>query len=346
MKVLDVKAESNHSKILIGERLVHLSKYLEGRKVIILTDSNILKYYSNDLPEGIPIIEMGLGEKNKTLATIEMIMGKLLELEADRTSFLLSIGGGIVCDVGGFAASVYMRGIPFGFVSTTLLSQVDASVGGKNGVNFEGFKNMVGVFNQPEFVLCDNTMFSTLEEEEFQSGFAEIIKAGAIKNPELFNYCKENSDKALANDEEVITSMIYDSVKIKADVVEADEREKGERRLLNFGHTFAHALEKKTGILHGNAVSIGMVLAATVSQKLGMLSDEEVYAIKEVLESYGLPTKSQIPVKDLFEVMKQDKKRVGDSIHIVLLEKIGQAIACKMKFKNLETIIDDLSSDI
>jgi len=345
MKILDVKAESNKSKILIGEKLANLSKYLEGRKVVILTDSNILKYYGNDLPDGIPIIEMGLGEKNKTLATIEMIMGKLLDAEADRTSFLLAIGGGIVCDVGGFAASVYMRGIPFGFVSTTLLSQVDASVGGKNGVNFKGFKNMVGVFNQPEFVLCDNTMFSTLEDKEFRSGFAEIIKAGAIRNASLFNYCKENVVKALENDEETITNMIYDSVKIKANVVEADEREKGERRLLNFGHTFAHALEKKTGMLHGNAVSIGMVLASMVSQKLGMLSDNEVQSIKKVLESYGLPTTSEIPVKDLFEAMKQDKKRVGDSIHLVLLEKIGQAVACKMKYNNLETIIDDLSSN-
>lgn len=346
MKILDVKAESKHSKILIGERIAHLSKYIAGRNVIILTDPNILKYYKNDLPSGIPIIEMGLGEKNKTLATIDMIMGKLVKLEADRTSFLLAIGGGIVCDVGGFAASVYMRGIPFGFVSTTLLSQVDASVGGKNGVNFEGFKNMVGVFNQPEFVLCDNAMFSTLEEEEFRSGFAEIIKAGAIKSASLFNYCRENSVKALSNDGKTITSMIYDSVKIKADVVEADEREKGERRLLNFGHTFAHALEKKTGMLHGNAVSIGMVLAARLSQKLGMLSNKEVLAIQEVLNSYGLPTHSEIPVKDLFQAMKQDKKRVGDSIHLVLLEEIGHAISCKMKFNNLETIINDLSSDI
>ena len=192
MKVFEVKAESKPSKILIGERLSNLPKYLEGRNVIILTDSNILKYYNNDLPTGIPIIEMGLGEKNKTISTIEMIMGELLKLEADRTSFLLAIGGGIVCDVGGCAASVYMRGIPFGFVSTTLLSQVDASVGGKNGVNYEGFKNMVGVFNQPEFVLCDNRMFSTLEKDEFRSGFAEIIKAGAIKNVSLFRYCKEH----------------------------------------------------------------------------------------------------------------------------------------------------------
>lgn len=346
MKVLEVKAESKVSKILIGEKLTQLHKYIEGRKVIILTDSNILKYYSNDLPKDIPVIEIGLGEKNKTLNTIDMIMGRLVELEADRTSFLIAIGGGIVCDIGGFAASVYMRGIPFAFVSTTLLAQVDASVGGKNGVNFEGFKNMVGVFNQPEFVICDTSMFSTLEDQEFRSGFAEIIKAGAIKDVSLFNYCKENADEALNKNEEIITSLIYESVKIKSIVVEADEKEHGERRLLNFGHTFAHALEKMTGLIHGEAVSIGMVLAAKVSCKLGLLLKEEANEIADVLESYGLPTKSEIPVKELFTAMKQDKKRIGDSIHLVLLEKIGKAVSRKMTFNELESIIDDLHSDI
>ncbi|MGD2033965.1 MAG: 3-dehydroquinate synthase [Bacteroidales bacterium] len=346
MKVLEVKAESQSSKILIGEKLSNLTSYIKGRNVIILTDSNILKYYKNNLPSGIPVIEIGLGEKNKTLKTIDMIMGRLLELEADRTSFLLAIGGGIVCDVGGFAASVYMRGIPFAFVSTTLLSQVDASVGGKNGVNYQGYKNMVGVFNQPEFVLCDNHMFATLEQEEFRSGFAEIIKAGAIRNSDLFNYCRNNAAAALANEEEVITNMIYESVKVKAEVVEADEKEHGERRLLNFGHTFAHALEKTTGILHGKAVSTGMVLAAKVSHKLGMLSKEEVDELTQVLNSYGLPTKSGIPLSELFSAMKQDKKRAGDFIHLVLLNKTGHAVTQKLSYKELQSIINDLRSNI
>lgn len=347
MKTLDVKAESKTSQILIGERLANVNKYLvPGRKTIILTDSNILKYYKNQLPQGIPIIEMGLGEKNKTMDTIGMIMGKLVEFEADRTSFLLAIGGGIVCDVGGFAASIYMRGIPFGFVSTTLLSQVDASVGGKNGVNYEGYKNMVGVFNQPDFVICDNNMFSTLDHEEFRSGFAEIIKAGAIKNASLFDYCRDNVTKALENSDEVITHMVYESVKIKAHVVEADEREKGERRLLNFGHTFAHAIEKMTKTLHGKAVSAGMVLAAIVSQKLGMISKQEVEDIKNVITAYGLPTSPEIPVQDLFEAMKQDKKREGDSIHLVVLERIGHAVTRKVSYNELQHIIDDLRSDI
>jgi 3-dehydroquinate synthase len=346
MKILEVKAESKISKIFIGEQLANLPRYIAGRKTIILTDVNILKHYADHFPPGIPVIEMGLGEKNKTLATIDWIMGKLVEAEADRTSFLLAIGGGIVCDVGGFAASVYMRGISFGFVSTTLLSQVDASVGGKNGVNFQGFKNMIGVFNQPEFVICDNQMLTTLASEEFRSGFAEIIKAGAIKNAALFDYCEENVVGALANSEPVLTQMVYDAVRIKADVVEADEREKGERRLLNFGHTFAHALEKKTGMMHGHAVSAGMVIAARVSGILNMIGEDELQRIIKVLDSYKLPVTPGISVNELFAAMKQDKKREGEFIHLVLLESIGKAVTRKISYSELQTIMDDLHSDI
>lgn len=344
MKKLEVKAESKISQILIGEKLANLSHYINGRNAVIVTDYNILKYYHDKLPQGIPVIEIGLGETHKTLRTIDFIMGKLVEYQADRTTFLVAVGGGIVCDVAGFASSVYMRGLPFGFVSTTLLSQVDASVGGKNGVNYEGYKNMVGVFNQPDFVICDDEMLRTLDPDEFRSGFAEIIKAGAIKNAGLFEYCRNNAQQALAFDRETLTQMIYESVLMKAKVVEADEREKGERRLLNFGHTFAHAIEKKTGILHGKAVSMGMVLAAKTSQSLGMISEKEADAISEVLQLYRLPVKPVIPVGELFDAMKKDKKREGDHIHLVLLEKIGHAVTRKVSFTELQKIVDDLRS--
>jgi 3-dehydroquinate synthase len=346
MKTLEVKAESKTSFIHIGEQLQNLPNYIIGRKTVIVTDTNIIKYYSQLFPVDVPVIDIGLGEKNKTLRTIDYVMGKLVEAEADRSTFIVGIGGGIVCDVTGFAASIYMRGIPFGFVSTTLLSQVDASVGGKNGVNFEGFKNMIGVFNQPEFVLCDTKMFSTLDNEEFRSGFAEIIKAGAIKDASLFTYCKSHFHEALEMNSDVINHMVYESVKIKACVVEADERETGERRLLNFGHTFAHSIEKMTGMLHGNAVSIGMVLATRVSQQLGMISKNDANEIITVITSYGLPVRSEIPVEKLFDAMKQDKKREGESIYLILLERIGHAVSRKVSYKELHNIINDLRSDI
>ena len=346
MKIISVHAESKNSAILIGERFSNVMHYIKGRKTVILTDSNLLKHYKTQFPKNIPVIEMGLGEKNKTLPAVESIIGQLVGYEADRSTFLLVVGGGIVCDVGGFVASIYMRGIPFGFVSTTLLSQVDASVGGKNGVNFKGYKNMIGVFNQPEFVLCDNEMLKTLEEEEFRSGFAEIIKAGAIKDASLFNYCKEHVQEALEKKEDVIHHLIYESVRIKADVVAADEREKGERRLLNFGHTFAHSIEKMSPTLHGNAVSIGIVLAAKVSFLLGMISENESNLISEVVDSYGLPVQPKVPAEELFEAMKQDKKREGESIHLVLLERIGKAVARKISFSELQKITYDLRSHI
>ncbi|MBN2487344.1 MAG: 3-dehydroquinate synthase [Bacteroidales bacterium] len=345
MRVLEVKAESKISKVLIGEKLSNLGKYINNRKSVIITDSNLLTHYKNSFPQGVPVIETGLGEKNKTLQTLEYLFDKLIELEADRSTFIVAIGGGIVCDVAGYAASSYMRGLPFGFVSTTLLSQVDASVGGKNGVNFRGFKNMIGVFNQPEFVICDTNMLKTLEKKEFLSGFSEIVKAGAIKNAELFGYCENNSAEALSMNNDILAKMVYDAVMVKKNVVEADEHEKGERRLLNFGHTFAHAIEKHTGILHGEAVSIGMVLATKVSEKLGLVSKTVTEQIKNVLMAYSLPTAPNIDIKNLFEAMKQDKKREGSDIHLVLLENIGKAVTKKITYNELEKIIHDLRSD-
>ncbi len=345
MKLLEVKAESKKSKILIGESLDKLSAYIKGRKAVIITDENLLRLYRERFPKDIPVVEMGLGEKNKTFNTLETIFDRFVELEVDRSTLVIAIGGGIVCDVAGFAASTFMRGMPVGFVSTTLLSQVDASVGGKNGVNFRGFKNMVGVFNQPEFVICDIDMLETLEKKEFKAGFSEIIKAGLIKEPELFSYCEQKALSAISFDKDVLTKMVYDSVQVKAKVVEADEKEKGERRLLNLGHTFAHAIEKLTGILHGEAVSIGIVLAAKVSEKMGMISVEESDRIKDVLTMYDLPVTPNIEVSRLFSAMKQDKKREGDEIHLVLLEKIGKAVTKKIPYSHLEKIIDDLRSD-
>ena len=259
------------SRILVGETIANLKKYIpEGKKTVIITDANIRKFYE-DYFYGYDVIELGTGEQNKTLQTIDYIMGRLVELEADRSTFIVGVGGGIISDITGFAASIYMRGLRFGFVTSTLLSQVDASVGGKNGVNFKGFKNMVGVFNQPEFVICDLNMLKTLDKQEFIGGFAEIIKHGAIKSFELFEYLEKNAQNALKYNDTALLRVVRDSVIIKSKVVEQDEKEKGERRKLNFGHTFGHAIEKLTSISHGQAVAIGMKMAALTSVKKGLL---------------------------------------------------------------------------
>jgi 3-dehydroquinate synthase len=341
MKTIEIKIPAHFSKIIIGAPLSNLKKYLPSQRCIIITDENILKYYRKELPE-FPVISIGTGEKNKTLATLEQIFDKLVEMEADRTTCIIGIGGGIVCDVAGFAASVFMRGLRFGFVSTTLLSQVDASVGGKNGVNFRGFKNMLGVFNQPEFVICDPAMLMTLKGNEFRAGFSEIVKAGAIKSLKLFEYLETNAEKALKNDLDVIENLVYESVLIKSEVVEADEREKGERRKLNFGHTFAHAFENKTTVLHGEAVSMGMIVASELSHKLGYLSESDLSRIRNLLKCLQLPVIPVIDMETAFDAMKKDKKREGDSIYMILLKQIGEAVVQKFTYKQLEKLLYDL----
>lgn len=342
MQHLVLKTNSGESNIYLGGKLKYLSQYLPAdKKVVLITDDNIVKFYSSHLRE-FPVIQMGLGEKNKTLQTMEQIFEELMLHEVDRYSFIVGIGGGIVCDVTGFVASTFMRGIPFGFVSTTLLSQVDASIGGKNGVNLKGYKNMIGTFTQPKFVLCDIAMLKTLDEKEYISGFAEIIKAAVIKSKNLFDYLKNNSKRAVNQDEEILEHIIYESVKIKAQVVHEDEKENGKRRILNFGHTFAHSIEKNTGILHGEAVSIGMVLAAKTSVKLGLLAESTAEDIEQLLIRYHLPIKLNLNKKNIYSALLKDKKREGNSINLILLKGIGDTIIQNVPVSEVEEIINDL----
>jgi len=220
-----------------------------------------------------------------------------------------------------------LRGVDFGFVSTTLLAQVDASVGGKNGVNFEGLKNMVGVFALPKFVICDIEMLKTLPYEEILSGFAEIVKHGAIADEKLFTFIEENVDKALVLDKVVLEHYVYESMVIKSNVVNNDAKEKGERRKLNFGHTFGHAIEKATKIAHGKAVSIGMVVAAQLSVQRGLLPQSQADRLVSVLKNLKLPVDLiGIDTNSVLSAIKHDKKREGETMHFVLLEKIGKAV--------------------
>jgi 3-dehydroquinate synthase len=344
MKVIEIKTDTKVSKIFVGERIQNLGSYLPREKVVIVTDEVVSGIYKNRF-SAYPVIEIGTGEKIKTLDTLKYIFDRFLELEVDRSTYIVAVGGGIVCDVAGFAASIFMRGLRFGFVSTTLLSQVDASVGGKNGVNYHRYKNMIGVFNQPDFVICDTGMLKTLDRKEFVAGFAEIVKAGAIKNEALFKYLESNWQKALDLDTEIIDHIIYESILVKSKVVEADEREKGERRLLNFGHTFAHSFEKLVDVLHGEAVSIGMVVAAKLSERLGFLKSHESYRIVQLLKNFGLPVSINLDVKKIFAAMKQDKKREADSIHLILLHQIGEAFSHKITLNKLEELVYDMRSD-
>ncbi len=338
MHTLEIKGISKRSKLLVGESYKNVEKYLPSTNVVIIADSNVYDYYHESFPRG-KTIKIKTDEKMKSLDTVNYIINELVELEADRSLFLLGIGGGILCDITGFVASIYMRGLPFGFVSTTLLSQVDASVGGKNGVNFKGYKNIVGVFNQPDFVICDPEMLKTLPQEELLNGCAEIIKHGLIADKNLFEYIEGNYQSILTMDKSVIERVVYDSLVIKSNVVNRDEKEKGERRILNFGHTIGHALEKVAGISHGNAVSLGIAAAANLSESKGLLPSKDKERIITLLNKMGLPVEMNADKKKILHAMKRDKKREGGSIYLVLLDGIGKAIVESITIKELERIV-------
>lgn len=340
MKTLEIHGSANKSTIRVGEKLQNLGNHIPGENVVIITDVNVKRFYQNNFPPH-PVITIQIGEKIKNLDTVCNIYGKLLEFGVDRSTFIIGIGGGIVCDITGFVASTFLRGVKFGFVSTTLLSQVDASVGGKNGVNFKGYKNIVGVFNQPEFVICDLNLLSTLPEKEVLCGLAEIVKHAAIGDANLFRYLEENYQKALALDAAVIERIVYDSVVIKSAIVNKDEKEKGERRNLNFGHTFGHAIEKTTGVRHGVAVSAGMVMASELSVKKGHLQAKDAQRINNLLRDLKLPTRLQADRKTVLDALKKDKKRQGDLINFVLLEGIGKPFVDKISINELECVLND-----
>lgn len=338
MKTIQIKGETGSSRILIGESLNSLADYLPQNNSVIITDTNVLKYYQSQFPP-FPVIEIGTGEEIKTLDTVQSIYEQLMDYELDRTSFLIGIGGGIVCDITGYVASTYLRGIRFGYVATSLLAQVDASVGGKTGVNYKGFKNMIGTFNQPELVLCDLELLSTLPEEERWCGFAEIIKHAAIADPGLFNYLESNVKKALELDKAVIEKLVYDSIKIKAQIVNKDEKEKGERRKLNFGHTFGHALQKVAGVNHGEGVSAGMVIASALSVKRGLLDSPSHDRLRTLIAKYKLPLSISAENQDLLAAIRMDKKRQDLNIHFVFLKAIGQAVVKKMSLDELREVM-------
>ena len=267
---------------------------------------------------------IGLGESIKTLQTVESIYRRFIELGVDRSTFVLGIGGGIVTDVTGFAAATYMRGLDFGFVSTTLLGQVDASVGGKNGVNVDGYKNMAGTFTQPQFVICDPGMLRTLPDREFRAGLAEVVKAAIIADADLFERIEGTTFEALRADTDLLTDAVSAAIRVKADIVERDERESGDRRKLNLGHTLAHAIEKCSNRMnHGEAVAVGTALIAGAAVKLGVLKAEDRDRIVAVLTKLGFGLTPPVEVRRLLKEVVKDKKNEDGMLRIVLPVGIG-----------------------
>lgn len=321
------------------------SLFAPGKKAVVITDTHVAPLYlervSTSLRNaGFDVTSCAFpaGEPSKRLSTIEGIYGHMAQAHITRSDFAVALGGGVTGDMAGFAAASYLRGIPFVQVPTTLLSQVDSSVGGKTGIDLPQGKNLVGAFWQPSFVLIDPDTLNTLSPHFFADGMGEVIKYGCIKSRALFDLLVGTEDIP-----SVMEDVIYRCVDIKRDVVERDEFDTGERALLNFGHTFGHALEKLhqyQGLSHGAAVGIGMVMMARLGEKAGFTAPGTADKIAAALEKYHLPVHSDLPLSQIVEATASDKKSTGSSINLVLLKDIGESFVHKVARSDLAALAE------
>lgn len=320
--------------LLLKDKLSALG-YNKSTKICIVSDSNVAKIYSNELSkllkndfETIINFTFNAGETSKNMETVGKLYEELIINHFDRRDLLIALGGGVVGDLTGFTASTYLRGIDFVQIPTSLLSQVDSSIGGKTGVDFKNYKNMVGAFYQPKLVYMNLSVLETLPKQQLSSGLAEIIKHGCIKDKSYFVWLEEHMADVFALHSEVLEEMIYRSCQIKRDVVERDPKEKGERALLNFGHTIGHAVEKLADftLYHGECVAIGMVAAAYLSVKKGLISKDELEAVTTLLRKAELPlTVKNQNAKAVLAATKNDKKMEAGRIKFILLKTVGDA---------------------
>lgn len=314
--------------------LAQVSRFIpEGAgRLFVVTTEDVWKLHGQRLEEQFPAGKLNVlffpgGEQNKRLSSVEELAGQMLAHQADRTSIVIGFGGGIVTDISGFLAAIFMRGIPVVQIPTTLLAQVDAATGGKTGVNLIAGKNLIGSFHQPLAVLIDPEVLATLPAREYRAGLFEVVKCGVIRDPVLFRLLSERPDEVLAMKGAVVDELIAAAVRIKAEVVSADEREGDLRRILNFGHTVGHAIEAETGytrFLHGEAIAWGMLAATRLAQLLGVLPGEEAEQIKRTVCRYGpLPRARDLDPDALLGRLASDKKTLQGRVHFVLPVRIG-----------------------
>ncbi len=342
MRQLNLDLGEKSYPIYIGQDLLSsselLTKHIAGKQVMIVTNTTVAPLYLDKvkaLLEGYKISEVILpdGEQYKTLDIVNTIFSALLEARFDRSCTLIALGGGVVGDMTGFAAASYQRGVSFVQIPTTLLSQVDSSVGGKTGVNHELGKNMIGAFYQPKCVVIDMDTLDTLDDRQYSAGMAEVIKYGLLGNIEFLEFLENNIDGLMARDKLLMIEAVYQSCLDKANIVAQDELEAGKRALLNLGHTFGHAIENILGYgvyLHGEAIAVGMLMAARLSQSEGFLSADDINRVRGLLENANLPSTiyGKITPSDFIKSMSVDKKVIDGNIRLVLLRKLGDAFIC------------------
>jgi 3-dehydroquinate synthase len=315
-------------------KLAVLSKIVDRVNTILVTDENVFSLHQNKFKNWNTIV-LKPGETFKVQATVDSVIQQLIELNADRTTTLVGVGGGVVTDITGYVASVYMRGIRLGFVPTTILALVDASIGGKNGVDAGVYKNMIGVIRQPAFILQDLSFLKTLPHPEWKNGFAEIIKHACIKDASMFKQLESADLNYYQKKPSELSELIKNNALLKTKIVQKDEMETGERKFLNFGHTLGHAIENLYSIPHGEAISIGMAYASRISEKELKLKDAT--KIINLVKQYELPTEFKFDKEKVFSILKMDKKKVKDSIDYILLNKIGSAVIQRFSFNQLKS---------
>ena len=347
---IDVELGERSYPILIGSGLLggafDLAAHVAGADCLIVTNETVAPLYLDALcaclvGKDVRSVSLPDGEVHKTLESVGVVIDRLVASGANRDTTVIALGGGVVGDIAGFAAACYMRGVPFIQVPTTLLAQVDSSVGGKTGVNHPGGKNLIGAFHQPGLVLIDTDTLGTLPERELRAGLAEVIKHGAIVDEQYLSWLEKNMVRLLERNPEALAHAIGRSCEIKAAVVAEDERERGKRALLNFGHTFGHAIENSVGYgewLHGEAVAAGMVLAAELSG----LGGEEQDRLRRLIAAAGLPTApADVDAEKLRAAMQLDKKVLGKRLRFILLETLGCAyVADDVPESRLAVVLD------
>ncbi len=339
MKKISFKFSSEKTDYFFDSKFSQLLSMVSKDKAVLLTDEKVFLSHPGKF-KGWNCIVLKSGEQNKTQESVDAIIDNLIEIEADRQTVLVGVGGGVITDLTGYVASIYMRGLKFGFVPTTLLAMVDAAIGGKNGIDVGVYKNMVGTIRQPSFLIYDYSFLRSLPESEWTNGFAEVIKHACIKDAAMFRNLELLELKKFRSGARITADLVERNARIKSKLVQEDEFERGERKLLNFGHTLAHALENLYKLPHGQAVSLGMTAACELSADL--LGFREGQRVIDVLDKYGLATNAEFDKKKVFEILRKDKKKDGDQIGYILLEKIGKGKIQSIPLKQLQEFINQI----
>lgn len=323
---------SSSTDYYFSGKFANLKLIVDPKNTVLITDDNVFKLHPKKF-KGWNTIILKAGEQFKIQPTVDSVVSQLIAMHAERSWTLVGVGGGVVTDITGYVASIFLRGVTAAFVPTTILAMTDASIGGKNGVDVGTYKNMIGTIRQPSFILYDLTFLKTLPEDEWRNGFAEIIKQSAIMDAAMFDALEKHSLSYYRKNKEALSALIQKNALLKTTLVQQDEFEMNKRRLLNFGHTLGHALERNYDLSHGEAVAIGMCLAARLSEKFSGFKQAKRFIA--LVDKYKLPLSAGYNKKKMFEVLLNDKKREGDHMNFILLEKIGKGTIKKILLEQL-----------